>query len=157
LRRWGNNISQYLTPWKVLGGPVIGFQYNGREENLSIIIGDRCRPKYFGARKLSLQLGEKREVQFDWHASDADHYSACLSQRIFHVQNSGKLGWVSVTGNKAALFPAIQDVYPSTSYLSLHYRGETFLLELSPFILYTIPASPINLEYALMTSKFADV
>jgi len=103
---------------------------------MSIIVGDRCRPKYFGARKLSLRLEEKREVQFDWQASDADHYSICLSIGLFHVQNSGKLRWVAVTGNKATFFPAIQDVYPSTSYLSLHYGGETLLLELSLFILY---------------------
>ena len=111
---------------------------------MSIIVGDRCMPKYFGARKLSLQLGEKREVQFDWwQASDADHYSACLSTGLFHVINSGKLGWVTVTGNKAVLFPALQDVYPSTSYLSLHYRGETLLLELSVFRLYSIPTPTI--------------
>jgi hypothetical protein len=106
---------------------------------MSIIVGDRCKPKYFGARKLSLRLGEKREVQFDWQASDADHYSACLLHGLFHVQNSGKLRWVAVTGNKVALFPPIQNVYPSTSYLSLHYGGETLLLKLSPYILYTIP------------------
>ena len=111
---------------------------------MSIIVGDSCRPKYFGARKLSLRLGEKREVQFDWQASDADHYSACLSTGLFHVQNSGKLGWVAVTGNKVAFFPAFKDVYPSDCYLSLHYGGETLLLELSPFILYTIPAPTIN-------------
>ena len=72
-----------------------------------IIVGDKCRPKYFGVRKLKLRLGEKREVKFDWQASDADHYSTCLSQGFFHVQNSGKLKWLTVTGNKAIFFPAI--------------------------------------------------
>jgi len=124
---------------------------------MSIIIGDRCKPKYFGSRKLTLQLGEKREVQFDWQASDADHYSICLSIGLFYVQNSGKLGWVTVSGNKASFFPAIQDVYPSASYLSLHYGGDTLLLKLSPYILYTIPVPPINPPYPLITSKFADV
>jgi len=124
---------------------------------MSIIVGDKCRPKCFGARKLLLRLGEKREVQFAWQASDADHYSACLSHGLFHVQNSGKLGWVTVTGNKASFFPAIKDVYPSTSYLSLHYGGETLLLELSPIILYTIPAPPLKPAYPLMKSNFADV
>ena len=108
-----------------------------------MIVGDRCKPKYFGARKLTLRLGDKREVRFDWQESDYDHYSTCLSQGLFHIQNSGKLGWVTVTGNKAAFFPAIKDVYPSKSYLSLYYGGETLLLELSVFRLYGIPTIPI--------------
>jgi len=48
-------------------------------------------------------------------------------------------------------------VYPSTSYLSLHYGSETLLLELSPFILYTIPAPDINPVYPLINSYFGDV
>ena len=138
---------------------MIGFQFNGNLnlENMSFIVDDRCRPKYFGVRTLSLRLGQRREVRFDWQASDADHYSTCLSHGLLHVQNSGKLAWVTVTGNKATLFPSIQDVYPSTSYLSLFYGGETLLLELSPFILYTIPVSPTNPRYPLITSYFTDV
>jgi hypothetical protein len=36
-------------------------------------------------------------------------------------------------------------VYPSTSYLSLHYGGETLLLELAVFDLYSIPIPIIPL------------
>jgi len=55
------------TDYKVLGGPVIGFQFDRTsQEVMSIIVGERCRPKYFGARKLSLRLGDKREIQFAW-------------------------------------------------------------------------------------------
>jgi hypothetical protein len=64
---------------------------------------------------------------------------------------------VTVTGNKATFLPVIQDVYPSNCYLSLYYYGETFLLELSPFILYKIPAPPTSPELSLIKSKFADV
>jgi hypothetical protein len=82
VRAWGG-CTGCLTAWKVLGGPVIGFRFFNQEKELeekymSIIVGDKCKPKYLGARKLSLRLGEKREVQFDWQVSDADHYSACL-------------------------------------------------------------------------------
>ena len=159
MKRWGNIKADSLTVWKVLGGPVIGFHTfppNGLLRNLIFIVGDRCRPKYFGSQKLFLRLGEEREVQFDWQASEADHHSTCLSKGLFYVQNSGQLGWMTVTGNKATFFPPIQDVYPSNSYLSLHYGGETLLLEISPFILYTIPAPPINLRYTLITSQFGD-
>ena len=124
---------------------------------MSIIVGDGCRPKYFGARKLSLRLGETREVRFDWQASDAAHYSACRSHGLLHVQNSGQLGWVAVTGNKVVFFPALQDVYPFACYLSLHYRGETLLLKLEPITLYTIPAPATNPRQSLIKSNFADV
>jgi len=50
-----------------LGRSVIGFHFTGgpiigknRGENLSFIMGDECRPKYFGARKLPVRLGESR-------------------------------------------------------------------------------------------------
>ena len=57
-----------------MGGPVIGFEYKGTVgkwpdtvgNDLSIIVGDRCRPKYFGARKINVRLGEKKEVLFYW-------------------------------------------------------------------------------------------
>jgi len=123
---------------------------------MSIIVGDKCKPKYLGARQLSLRLGEKREVQFDWQASDADHYSVCLSYGLFHVQNSGKLGWVAVTGNKATFFPAIQDVYPSDTYISLHYESETLLLKLSVFRLYSLPTEPIEDTTEDLTGNGAD-
>ena len=63
--------SDYLTEWSVLGGPVIGFHFKGAGNNLSLIIGDICRPKYIGARQLSMRLGEEREVTFYWQISAA--------------------------------------------------------------------------------------
>ena len=45
-----------------MGGPVIGFKYEGRKKDMFLIVGDKCKPKYFGARKLSVELGKKREV-----------------------------------------------------------------------------------------------
>ena len=115
-------------------------------DTISIIVGDGCKPKYFGVRKLSLRLGEKREVQFDWQESDADHYSECLSKGFFHVQNSGLLGWVTMAGNKVTFFPSIQNFYPSDTYLSLYYGGETHLLELSLYTLDRIPDPTLNPE-----------
>ena len=65
VKNWGINFPKCLTAWEVLGGPVIGFRFKAWTETgsyMSIIVGDRCRPRYFGARKLSLRLGEEREV-----------------------------------------------------------------------------------------------
>ena len=54
INAWGRIAKVSLTDWIVLGGPVIGFNFLGSNLDLSVIIGDRCRPKYFGAKKLSL-------------------------------------------------------------------------------------------------------
>ena len=51
-----------------------------------------------------------------------------------------------MTGNKASFFPAFKDVYPLVCYLSLHYGGDTLLLELSVFRLYSIPEPIIKVD-----------
>ena len=59
-RSWGNLVSTYKTLWEILGGPIIGFSFDGPlgvQRELSFLVGDFCRPKYFGARKVSLNLG----------------------------------------------------------------------------------------------------
>jgi len=65
VRRFGWNDP--IEDWKVLGGPIIGLHFNGTVtlnigQDLSLIIGDKCMPKYFGARILSLRLGETKQV-----------------------------------------------------------------------------------------------
>jgi len=65
VRRFGFN--HLIDDWKVLGGPIIGLYFQGtvtlyNGEDLSLIIGDKCMPKYFGARILSLRLGETKQV-----------------------------------------------------------------------------------------------
>jgi hypothetical protein len=57
---WGFfNVSQ-MTDWMLLGGPLIGFHFVGMDQNFSLIVGDICKPKYFGARKLVVRIDEKR-------------------------------------------------------------------------------------------------
>jgi hypothetical protein len=87
VRVWGFFTTE-LTSWTVLGGPVIGFQFQGYEKNMSLIVGDKCTPKYFGSRKLAVQLGEKRQVHFYWQESEEEYHSTCLSIGIFFIQNS---------------------------------------------------------------------
>jgi hypothetical protein len=124
---------------------------------MSLIIGDICKPKYFGARKLTVRLGEKRQVQFYWQESLTKYYSICLSKGLFYIQNSGKLFWVVVDGQKATIFPGIDNFYSSLSYLSMSYRGETKLLKFSIFVLYQLPALPTSPEYPPITSSFGDI
>ena len=62
--KWGRNDG-HVTEWVLLGAAVIGF-YRKDKKNLSVIMGDRCRPKYFGARKLAVKYGENRTVTFFW-------------------------------------------------------------------------------------------
>ena len=109
---------------------------------MSLIVGDRCRPKYIGARKLKVQLGKKRQVLFYWQESFTEYYSMCLSRGLFYLQNSGKLDWVVVGRKGVTIFPGFENVYSSLSYLSMSYRGETKLLMFSVFVLYQVPAPP---------------
>ena len=157
VRVWGWNNNRYLTAWTVLGGPVIGFQYKGYEQNMSLIVGDQCMPKYLGSRKLAVQLGEKRQVQFYWQESEEEYHSTCLSIGLFFIQNPEQLDWVDVVGKKAALSPGFSAVYSSLAYLSMSYQTETLILNLSPFRLYPIPFPPSAPQYPPITSKFADI
>jgi hypothetical protein len=160
----GKYDEQYLTAWIELGGPVIGFEFKGADgkwpdiiigNNMSLIVGDRCRPRYFGARKLSVRLGEKQEVQFYWQETYADYFSACLSNGLFYIHNSGKLNWIVMGENRATIFPLIENVYSSKSYLSISYKGETKLLNLSVFVLYQIP--PTSSLVTPIATSFGDI
>ena len=86
---WGRASSKYATKWIVLGGPIIGFRFKGIRENLSIIVGDSCRPKYFGAHKMPLAFAEEKEIKFYWQQSYALYFSECISKGFFYIQNPG--------------------------------------------------------------------
>ena len=109
-------------------------------------------PKYFGARKLSLRLDEKRLLKLFWQEFFSVYFSECLTNGLFYVHNSAQLEWVTVTGKTVSFLPLSKDVYPALSYLSLTYAGETFLLPLSLFTLYTIPSPPDNPPHDPITS-----
>jgi len=123
---------------------------------MSLIVGDKCMPKYFGARKLAVQLGEKRQVKFYWQESYEEYHSMCLSIGLFFIQNPEQLDWIYVVGKEAALFPDFSEVYSSLTYLSMSYRTQTFILSLSPFKLYSIPFPPSAPPYPPITSNFTD-
>ena len=114
-------------------------------------------PKYLGSRKLAVQLGEKRQVQFYWQESEEEYHYTCLSIGLFFIQNPEQLDWVDVVGKKATLFPGFSAVYSSLAYLSMSYQTETFILNLSPFRLYPIPFPPSAPTYSLIMSKFSDI
>ena len=95
VRFWGKYDERFLTAWTKLGGPVVGFHFEGEWTNrwgqgidLSIIVGDECRPKYFGTRKLSVRMGEERQVQFYWQEDFQTYYAKCRSEGHFYIQNS---------------------------------------------------------------------
>ena len=124
---------------------------------MSLIVGDKCKPKYFGSRKLAVQLGEKRQVQFYWQESVEEYHSTCFSIRLFFIQNPEQIDWVSVVGKEAAIFPGFSEVYSSLAYLSISYRTQTLILILSPFRLYSIPFPPSAAQYRPITSEFGDI
>ena len=101
-------------------------------------MGDRCRPKYLGARKLTVRLGERRQVKFYWQESYAEYFSTCLSKGFFYIQNMELLDWVDLVTNKgmAVIFPSVKNLYSSNSYISINYRLETKVLKFSIFQIY---------------------
>ena len=78
-------------------------------------MGDICRPKYFGARKLSMRLGEELEVTFYWQDSDADYFLTCMAKGLFYVYDPEQLHWVKVGEQQhaAAILPGRQMLYSS--------------------------------------------
>ena len=139
ISEWGISDTRYHTKWSVLGGPIIGFQFKGSSYNLSLIVGDVCQPKYFGARRLSMRLGEERELIFYWQQSDALYFSTCMTKGLFYIYDPEQLDWVKVGGNQhtAKINPGRQKLYSSKSYLSINYRDTTKVLKLSVFLLYS--------------------
>jgi hypothetical protein len=62
---WGT-FNQFIIGPTILGGPIIGFRFKSNNEDFSLVLGDKCMPKYFGARKLSIRPGVKLTVTFYW-------------------------------------------------------------------------------------------
>jgi len=81
----------------------------------------------------------------------------CLSIGLFFILNPEQLDWVDVVGKESTIFPGFSNVYSSLAYLSISYRMENLILNLSPFRLYSIPFPPSAPPYPPITSKFADI
>ena len=64
--------------------------------DLSFIVGDGCRPKYFGARKLAVRLGEKRRVLFYWQLSLEEYVTVCRPNGFFYITDPEQLYWVEI-------------------------------------------------------------
>jgi len=144
-----------LTGWVVLGGPIIG-HYFVQKGALTLIIGDECRPKYFGAWKLTLRIGETRELQFFWQESYTEYITTCFAKGLFYIQNFEKLDWIDVLKNKVAAVvnPSPNNIYSSIVYLTMTYKGATKILKFSTFLLYSIPEPAITTNFPLITSNF---
>jgi len=70
-------------------------------------MGDSCRPKYFGVRKLTVKIGEELKIKFYWHESYPKWLSECLSNGLFYVQNLEQFSWIDIVNKKAVIFPRI--------------------------------------------------
>ena len=79
---WGNVNRNKVTEWIVVGGPIIGFHYESYRSDMSLIVGNKCRPKYFGARTLSVRLGKERKLKCYWQNSYSEYFSTCLSKGL---------------------------------------------------------------------------
>jgi len=57
----------------------------------------------------------------------------------------------------ASIYPSAEQIYSEVSYLKITYRGETKVLTLSIFLLYSIPPPPLHSDYPLITFDFIDL
>ena len=121
-------------------------------------MGNKCRPKYFGARKLSVRLDKTRELKCYWQKSYSEYFSNCISKGLVDVSDPLQLDWVDLGTNKAtaAISPSTQNIYSQVSYINITYKSATKALKFSIFSLYNIP-TPIDSEYPLITSNFTDL
>ena len=113
VRVWGGVNKNWLSDWEVLGGPIIGFYHHENYKSVSLIVGDKCRPKYFGARKLTVLLGEKRKVKFYWQELPKDYFSECLSKGFLYLMDNEQLKYVEISKNRniAEIFPSTENIY----------------------------------------------
>ena len=107
--------------------------------DLSLIVGDECRPKYFGAHKLSVKLGEERLVLFYWQESLEEYVFACRPNGFFYIKDPEQLDWVELFSYSATLYPRTQNIFSTISYVSLHYKHKIKVLFFEIFRLYNIP------------------
>ena len=126
---------------------------------MSLIVGDKCRPKLFGGRKLSLQLGQEREVKFYWQKDYAEYFKVCLYKGLYYIQNTEQLDWVEVVRNNGTvqMYPRIENIYSSVFYISMYYGDATKVLTFSIFLLYSMPDPVLNPTFPLITSNFTDI
>ena len=73
IKAMGKMFGSFSSKWAVIGGPIIGYHAKKYDVpgqigigEFGFILGDVCRPKYFGAGKLILKLGKKRVFKFYW-------------------------------------------------------------------------------------------
>ena len=126
--------------------------------DLSFIVGDECRPKYFGARKLSVRLGEKRQVLFYWQESPEEYVSACRSIGFFYIKDPEQLDWVKIFSNSATIYPLTKNIFSTISYLSVHYKQKIEVLVFEIFRLYNIPLKTVVITDTVenLTGRGAD-
>ena len=88
-----------------------------------------------------VQLDVKREVKVYWQPSLPEYFSECLTTGFTYVQNNGQLKWVSLLRNEASatIHPSSSTIFSSASYLSLSFGGETKLLKLEIYFIYSAP------------------
>ena len=126
------------TEWVIFGGPLIGMAYDRIAKGWVFIVGDPCRPKYYGVQTLSVRLGETRLVVFYWQTSFAEYFSVCLTKGFFYLKDPEALAWLDIGVNKAtaAFYLSPRYLYSSDSYLEIDYKHIATILKFQIFYLY---------------------
>ena len=119
-----------MTDWMVIGGPIIGFHFVKHDEydfidKFSVLVGDECRPKYMGARRLILEVSRKDEVNFFWQQSYYNYLQKCAKHGTFSITDPVQLAWISIAQNTAVLEPRVDRILTGRASIAIDYRLST--------------------------------
>ena len=106
VRTWGMLRKTLASGWQVFGGPIIGIindQWPTSRQlyvkKFGFVIGNECRPKYFGSQTISLREGAKIHITFFWQDSYDTFFQLCNSEGYGAVSNPQVIDWVTVLLN----------------------------------------------------------
>ena len=104
------------------------------------MIGDECRPKYFGSQIISVREGIKKLLTFFWQDSFEAYFEICGSIGYATVSNPQAIDWARVQLNLMQVLVELRsnDIYSTSQLIQIKYRGQTDSLTLQVFSFYSI-------------------
>ena len=102
-------------------------------------MGNKCRPKYFGSRRLIFAPGRKDELNFFWQKTYYDYLAVCAKKGTFAITDQAQLAWINLKENTAVLDPHIDRILTSRAVIEINYKSNIRSLPLSVKWFFDVP------------------